>query len=176
LVKAQNSAGTLGKDVANTFRDVIKHHQSDIEDFIFETKLLVANTTDAKLDVIDFYINDTLRAEIEEVKASREKLVADLQAGDIDGETFAMEMRDLASDLTEVAKTLGVIGDELRALSQDLAEDLQARAEQLNAGLQLWADEMASVGQAIADEMRNRGFSVPEIPAKPEIPDWSPMP
>jgi septal ring factor EnvC (AmiA/AmiB activator) len=166
----------LGKDVANTFRDIIKHHQSDIEDFIFETKVSVANTTEAKLDVIDFYINDTLRAEIEEVKIKREELVAALQAGEIDNDTFTMEMKDLASDLVEVAKTLGVIGEELRALSEALAGDLKARAEQLTVKLQFYADEMASVGQAIADEMGSRGFPVPEMPKQQDIPDWSQTP
>lgn len=176
LVKAQNGAGTLGKDVANTFRDVIKHHQSDIEDFIFETKVYVASTAEAKLDVIDFYINDSLRAEIEEVKIKRGELIAALQAGDINNETFTMEMKDLASDLVDVAKTLGVIGEELRALSEGLAGDLRARAEQLNAELQFWAEEMASIGQAIADEMGSRGFPVPEIPKQPDIPDWPQTP
>lgn len=176
LVKAQNGEGTLGKDVANAFRDVIKHHQSDIEDFIFETKFSVANTAEAKLDVIDFYINDTLRAEIEEVKIKRGELVAALQSGAIDSETFAMEMKDLASDLVDVAKTLGVIGEELYALSEGLAGDLKARAEQLVAELQFWAEEMASVGQAIADEMGSRGFPVPEIPEQPDIPDWPQTP
>jgi gas vesicle protein len=171
-VRAQDGTETLGKDIANTFRDVIKHHQSDIENFIFETKVSVADTMEAKLDVIDFYINDTLRAEIEEVQIKREELVAALQAGEIDNKTFTMEMKDLASDLVDVAKTLGVIGDELHALSEDLAGDLKARAEQLTAELQQWAEEMASMGQAIADEMSGRDLPVPEIPERPDIPSW----
>jgi len=73
-VNAQNGEGQLGKDVASTFRDVIKHHQSDVEDFIFETKVIVANTTEARLDVIDFYTNDTLGAKIDEVNLEREAL------------------------------------------------------------------------------------------------------
>lgn len=174
-VNAQNGEGTLGKDISNAFRDIVKHHQSDVEDFIFETKVSVANTKEAKLDVIDFYINDTLKAEIEEVNVEREELVAALQAGEIDNETFAMEMKDLTSDLVDAAKTLGVIGEELHALSEDLAGDLQARADQLVADLQAFADEMASAGKAIGDEMSSRDLPVPEItdgqPETPETPE-----
>ena len=172
-VNAQNGEGTLGKDISNAFRDIVKHHQSDVEDFIFETKVSVANTKEAKLDVIDGYINDTLKAEIEEVNLEREALVAALQAGEIDNETFTMEMKDLTSDLVDVAKTLGVIGEELHALSEDLAGDLQARADQLVADLQAVADEMASAGKAIGDEMSSRDLPVPEITdGQPEIPGW----
>jgi|GEM_PF-3873366 phosphoglycerate-specific signal transduction histidine kinase len=169
-VKAQSSNGTLGKDIAETFRSVIKKHQNNIKEFILETRLSVANTTQAKLEVIDFYINESLRTEIEEVKKRRAELVAALQAGEIDNETFTMEMRDLTSDLVDVAKKLGIIGEKLHALSEDLAEDLKTRAEQLTGELEDFSDEITSVAEAVADEMRNRDLPVPEMPVEPDIP------
>ena len=176
-VNAQNNnEGQLGKDVASTFRDIVKRHQSDIEDFIFETKVIVATTAEARLALIDLYINDTLRAKIEKVNLEREALVADLQAGEIDNETFTMEMKDLASTLADVAKTMGVIGEKLHELGEELAGELKARAEQLVADLQASADEMASAGKAIRDEMRNRDLPVPDIPEKPDIPDRPEIP
>ncbi|MFP3984798.1 MAG: hypothetical protein ACLFU9_02350 [Candidatus Bathyarchaeia archaeon] len=176
LANAQPHEEELGKEVAETFREIIKSHQSIVEDFIFETKVSVADNTEAKLGVIEHYVNDTLRAKIDEVNLQREELIEELQAGEIGNETFAMEMRALAMDLADTARTMGVIGEELQQLGKELAGALKARADELVDDLQAFAEEMASAGKSIAEEMRNRDLPIPDIPESPGIPGWATIP
>ncbi len=176
LINAQNHEEGLGKEVAETFREVMKSHQSIIEKFILDTKFSVANNTEAKLSIIDEYVNGTLRVKIDEVNQQREELIAELEAGDIDDETFAMEMKALAAELASTARRMGELGTKLQGLGEDLAGDLEERADQLVDDLQEFAEEMASIGKSIAEEMRNRDLPVPEIPENPGIPGWVEIP
>lgn len=165
-VKAQDSEGSLGKDIAGAFRDIVKSHQSVIEDFILETKLTVANTQEERLDIIDSYINETLRAKINSVKQDREDLIANFTAGEIDNETLAMELKDLARDIAEVAKTMGTIGKELSALGKDLGGELRTRAEELSDDLQAFEGEASSVADEVLDALVEA-----DVPVAPEVLD-----
>lgn len=202
MVSANGNANEwpLGKGIASTFRGVLGRHQGDVEGFIFETKVSVADTIDAKLDVIDYYIHGEdgedgvsgLRDKIDALRANRENLIAALQAGvDTDGNAFTMEdfemgMKDLATDLADTARTMGGIGEELHGLSEGLAGDLQARAEGLADDLQACKDDATWVANAVIAALTDAGFpaqavieklkeegipvEVPELPELPEVP------
>ncbi|MEM2129682.1 MAG: hypothetical protein QXZ70_03685 [Candidatus Bathyarchaeia archaeon] len=136
-VNAQNNETEepVGKEIASTFREIAKTHQGDIEDFILETKVDVAETNEAKLDILDEYINGTLRAKINEVTSEREALIAQYEAGEIDNETFRMEMKALSLSLATTAKTMGELGEKLGKLGQNLAGALE---NALNNSLQVF--------------------------------------
>jgi len=165
----------LGKDIASTFRGVLGRHQGDVEGFIFENKVSVADTIDAKLGVIDEYIHDgegSLRGKIDALRVRRETLIAALQAGvDTEGNEFTMEdfemgMKDLATDLVVAAKTMGKIGEKLYELSEgyEIAGPLKARAEDLADDLQACKEDATWVANAVLDALRER-----KVPAQAVI-------
>lgn len=192
LVSANGNANEwpLGKDIASTFRGVLGRHQGDVEGFIFETKVSVADTIDAKLDVIDSYIHgeDGLRVKVAWVKEQQESAIADFQA-DGDRETLVMEMQGLARELADTARTMGDIGGVLHGLSEGLAGDLKARAEGLAGDLQACKEDATEVANAVLDALKDEGV-VPaqevieklkeegvipvELPELPELPEEVP--
>jgi gas vesicle protein len=165
-VEAQDSEGSLGKDIANAFRDIVRSHQSVIEEFILDTKLTVASTHEKRLDVINSYINETLRAEINRVKQEREELIAQFKAGEIDNATLVIELKDLASDIAYVAKTMRTIGEELSELGKDLGEELKTRAEELSDDFQAVEEEATSVANEVLDAL-----STADVPVAQEVVD-----
>jgi len=159
-VKAQDSEGSLGKDIAATFDSILSAHRTAIDTFITEHKVLMAETQADRLAIIEGK-QDELRAKIEEVNATRKALIADLQNGEITGEEFGQEMRALATDLNgfgEIGQELGqILGD----LGRRLADELKLHAEDLVAVNQQLAEDMAAAGKEIAEEMADRDLPIP---------------
>jgi len=156
-----NDEWPLGVEIAATFDELLSDHQTAIQEFIDDVRRLTSETQADRLALIEGK-QDELRAKIEEVNATREALIADLQDGTITVEAFAAEMRKLATDLAEVAKSMGSLGEALSDLNKELAGDLKELAEALVAVNQQLAEDMAEVGKAIADELKNRELPVPE--------------
>jgi hypothetical protein len=163
-----NGASPLGLEIAATFDEVITAHQTAIDDFITEHRLLIAETNDARMAILEEK-HTALHAKLAEVNETRTALIDDLQAGTIDEEEFSAEMRALATDLASTAQSMGDLGGLLSELGQSLGVTLQARADALSAQLQAMGDSMAGVGQSIADELGNRDLPIPDnLPGKPD--------
>jgi peptidoglycan hydrolase CwlO-like protein len=169
IASAQPTNEPVGKEIASTFKELAKSHQSDIEDFILEKKVDMAQTNEERLDIIDNYV-ENLRTTIEEVNAARQDLIAKFEAGEISVEEFRVEMKALSQDIAATAKTMGGLGEKLGTLGQDLGEANRARAQQIVSGLQEFAQEMAQAGQTIGNQLSEKGLNLPEIPQIPNLP------
>lgn len=170
LIAFANNDGQwpLGVEISGRFDEIISVHQAEIDAFITEHKVLMAETQEERLDIIEGKINE-LRDAIAEVDGAREALLADLQAGTISGEDLAAEMRNLATDLVSTAKSMGELGKLLGDLGKELSGTLKDRAQALSQDLSDLGDEMAEAGRAIAEEMSGRDLPIPEdLPGKPE--------
>jgi hypothetical protein len=174
LVQAQAAQGELGKDLASDIRELVQTHKSDIKDFILEAKVDGAETEE-ELEIVNEYVA-ALKAKIEEVKALRDEWFAKLEAGEITGQEFAMEMKGLGLQIAEVAKTMGTIGGELGALGQSMASEIRNRVAAQISELQGLAGEVGEVGLSIAEEMTGKDLPVPELPELPEIPELPDIP
>ena len=175
-VKAQDSEGSLGKDIAARFDSILSAHRTAIDTFITEHKVLMADTQAERLNIIEGK-QDELRAKIEEVNATRKALIADLQDGIITGEDFGQVMRALATDLNGFGEIGQELGQMLGDLGKGLADELKTQAEDLVAVNQQLAEDMAAAGKEIAEEMANRDLPIPEglpIPDEVELPDEAP--
>jgi hypothetical protein len=163
-----NSEEPVGKEIASTFREIAKGHQNSIENYIMQAKVDAAQTADEKLEVIDQYLTG-LKGAVEDTKAAREALIAELDAETIDGETFGMQLKDIAIELANTAKTMGDLGVKLGEIGQELAATLTAAYQAL-------AQELAAAGQAIGQELSNIDLPVPDIPEVPDIPQIPDLP
>ncbi|MCL5877896.1 MAG: hypothetical protein M1540_08815 [Candidatus Bathyarchaeota archaeon] len=134
LVQAQSTQGQLGKDLASEIREITQTHKADIQNFILETKVNRAEAQEAKLAIVDEYVT-ALKSKIDEAKAARADAISDLQAGEIT-EEFAMQMKAIALDLADFAKTMGTLGKELGALGQSTPSSIRESVANLVAGLQ----------------------------------------
>ncbi len=177
-VKAQDSEGSLGKDIAATFDSILSAHRTAIDTFITEHKVLMAETQAERLNIIEEK-KDELRAKIEEVNATREALIADLQNGTITGEEFGQEMRALVTDLNGFGEIGQELGQMLGDLGKELADELKTRAEELSDDLQAFEGEASSVADEVLDALsfadvpvEEAAEKVPEeVPAeRPEVP------
>jgi len=175
LVQAQAAQGELGKDLASDIRELVQTHKSDIKDFILEAKVDGAETEEEELEIVNEYVAD-LKAKIDEVKALRDEWFAKLEAGEITGQEFAMEMKGLGLQIAEVAKTMGTLGGELGALGQSMASETRNRVAAHLTELQGLAGEVGEVGLSIAEEMTGKDLPVPELPELPEIPELPDIP
>jgi hypothetical protein len=124
LVQAQAAQGELGKDLASDIRELVETHKSDIRNFILEAKVDEAETEEEELEIVNEYVA-ALKAKIDEVKALRDEWFAKLEAGEITGQEFAMEMKGLGLQIADVAKTMGTLGEELGALGQSMASEIR---------------------------------------------------
>jgi len=169
-----NNKWPLGVEIAGTFDEILSAHQTAIDTFITEHKLLMAETQEERLTILEGKTSE-LRTTIEEVNEAREALIADLKAGTISGKEFAAEMRSLATDLASVAKSMGDLGKTLGDLGKELSGELRARAEALSDELKAIGTEMAEEGRAIAEEMSGRDLPVPEdLPGKSKAEEEPP--
>jgi len=171
LVQAQSTQGQLGKDLASNIREIVQTHKADIQDFILEVKVDGAETGEAKLAIVEGYVAE-LRAKIDENKAARDEILA----GDLTGEEFAMEMKGLALELAEFAKTMGTLGEELGELGQSTASEIRESAAAQVPELQGLAGEIAEIGISIAEEMTEKDLPVADIPEVPDIPELPDVP
>lgn len=167
LVSADsNNKWPLGVEIVGTFDEILSAHQTAIDTFITEHKLLMAETQEERLRILEEKTSG-LRTTIEEVNEAREDLIAELKNGTISEKEFAAEMRSLATDLASAAESMGELGKTLGDLGKELSGKLRARAEALSDELEAIGTEMAEGGRAVAEEMRGRDLPVPEdLPGK----------
>lgn len=166
-----NGVTPLGLEIAGKADEFVTGLQTDIEDFITAQQVILAETQEDRLAIIEDKKNE-LTAAVEEANATRQGLIAELQAGDITEEAFAAEMKTLATDITNKAKSMSELGSLLGDIGQGLAESLKAHAQGLSDDIVEVENEIAEVGLAIAEEMSRRNLPVPE--GLPGIPDQIP--
>jgi len=168
---AGNGVTPLGLEIAGKADEVLTSHQTDIENFITEQQVIIAETQEERLTIIEGK-KDVLTTEIESANAERQTLIAQLEAGEITEEDFAAEMKNLATDIASSAKSMGELGELLGGLGQELAEGLKAHAQTLSEDIGEAEYQIAVEGIAIAEEMSGRNLPIPDnIPNKPdEIP------
>jgi len=163
-----NNEWQLGVSIVGTFDDILSAHQTAIDRFITEHKILTANTSAKRLDIIGNKTTE-LKTKVQEINETRNILLANLTAGEITGKEFAAEMRSLATDLASTAKSMGELGKTLGELGKELSGELKARAEALSDELKAFGTEMAEEGKAIAEEMSGRELPIPQnLPPIPE--------
>jgi translation initiation factor 2B subunit (eIF-2B alpha/beta/delta family) len=171
LTTAQPNHEPVGKEIASTIKELIMSHKNDIQEFIIEKKVDGAQTNEERLNLIDEYINQTLKTKIEEINLARQELIAKLEADEITIEEFRVEMKALAQEMVATAKTMGGLGERLGALGKDVAEANRERAQQLISGLQEFARQMEQAGQNIRNQMSERALNMPELSVIPQIPN-----
>jgi dsDNA-specific endonuclease/ATPase MutS2 len=176
VATAQSNEEPIGKEFASTIRELTKAHQSDIKDFILETKVDMAETNEERLAIIDNYVNEELRATIEEVKAKRQQLITQLEAGEINVEEFTVEMKALSQEIATTSKTMGQLGEQLGTYGQNLAEANKERAQQIVSGLQEFKQDMTQTAQTLGNQMSEKGLNIPEMPPMPQIPEIPQIP
>lgn len=163
-----NGVTPLGLEIAGKADEVVSGLQTDIEDFITEQQVNMAETQEDRLAVIEEKKAE-LMAEIEAANETRQDLIAQLEAGDITEEEFAAEMKVLATGIANKAKSMGELGSLLGGIGQGLAEQLKTRAQGLSDEIVEAENEIAEQGLTIAQEMSGRNLPVPDnIPGKPD--------
>jgi hypothetical protein len=167
-VQAQSAQGELGKDIASGIREIVEAHKADVQEFIMQAKVDGAESEEEKLAIVEQYV-DALRAKVDELKATREQLVAE----GLPDEEFAMEMKGLALEIAAVARAMGTIGEELGELGQSTATAIRESVAAQVVELQGLAGEIAAIGLSIAEDMSGKDLPVPEFP---ELPDVSQLP
>lgn len=156
-----NGVTPLGLEIAGRADEVATGLQTDIEDFITEQQVTMAQTQEDRLAIIEEKKAE-LMAAIELANSTRQDLIAQLEAGDITEEDFAAEMKALATGIANQAKSMGELGSLLGGIGQGLAEQLKARAQGLSDEIVDAENEIAEEGLAIAEEMSGRNLPVPE--------------
>jgi len=166
-----NGVTPLGLEIAGKADEIVTGLQTDIEDFITEQQVIMAETQEDRLAIIEEKKVELITA-IEEEKTTRQELIAQLKAGEITEEDFAAEMKSLTTNIANSAKSMGELGELFGGLGQDLAEQLKARAQTISDDIAQAENEIADEGIAIAEEMSGLNLPIPDnLPGKPdEIP------
>jgi len=146
-------AGNLGIEISSAFKELTIEHQAGIESFILDTRLMIAQTQEERLRIIEEETN-VLRSRIEEIRAERDQLILQLEEGEIDSASFAAEMRRLGADTAAAARGMGTLGENLSELGQQLAEELKARAQALVEYNVRLGQELSELGRSIAERVR----------------------
>jgi hypothetical protein len=168
-----NGVTPLGLEIAGKADEVLTGHQTDIENFITEHQVIIAETQEARLGIIEDKKNELTTA-IEDSKTARQELITAFEESDKteeDREDFIAGMKALATDISSAAQSMGALGEDLGGLGQDLAEQLKARAQALSDEMGQAESEVAAVGTAIAEDMSGRDLPIPDnIPIPDEVP------
>ncbi|MFW6117280.1 MAG: hypothetical protein ACOC6G_01685, partial [Thermoproteota archaeon] len=176
----ENGVAPLGLEIAGKADEALTDHQTDIENFITEQKVNIAETQEERLDIIEEKKN-ALKTAIEEAKTSRQELITKFEAGDITQEEFVAEMKNIATDVSNAAKSMGELGEVLGGIGQDLSEEMKTRAQNFSEEIEEAESEVVAEGIAIAEEMSGKNLPIPDnIPNPPddvppaELPDETP--
>ena len=151
----------VGKEISATFKEIITVHSAALEDFIADVRYLTTTAQEARLDLIESRQSE-LTARVNEANVARQELIAQYQDNEISREAFVAALRGLAAEVSAVARSMGMLGEQLAAIGTELAADLQQRADELVAANENMADSMAQAGLAVAQQMQNQGYGPPQ--------------
>ena len=169
-----NGVTPLGLEIAGKTDEVVSGLQNDIQNFITEKQLMMAETAEERLSIIEEK-KVVLTEAIELANTERQDAIAAFEASEKteeDKEAFVAEMKSLATDISEAAKSMGGLGELLGSLGQDLAEKLKANAQALSEQIEGAESEIGATGTAIAEDMIERDLPIPDN--IPNIPDEIP--
>jgi len=168
----------LGKDISARFKMLMTEKRAEIEEFIREHKLRMAQTHEQRLQLIQKWVEEH-RQLIDEIKEELQGLRERLRDGltEQEREELRAEMRELAAKLVAALRGLGSLGQQLSELNRGMAEENRARGQSLAEAIQALLGRAGETGLALGHEFSARGLKKPgDLPGpgdEADIAEWA---
>ncbi|MGC1120364.1 MAG: hypothetical protein WBA22_04645 [Candidatus Methanofastidiosia archaeon] len=159
-----------GKELSILLSGAVTDYQAVVQDFLFQQKLLRGASHEFKLSLLEVKA-DELAGIILELDMHRVFLIQSLQEGRMAAAEFAVEMHKLAAEVSALARSMGILGQNIYDIVVSVPVGLQGHALLIIGKFNATAGLISRMGAMISEEMDEQGFDslpLPEIPVLPE--------